>query len=61
MVIEGTSRVSTQEHFYMETQTALIVPSGECDEYHVYVGSQSLQGSQVRRASLIDAWKPPDF
>lgn len=38
-----------QEHFYMETQSMLVVPVGEETEFNVYVSSQWPTLTQVRR------------
>ncbi|XP_036401086.1 aldehyde oxidase 6 [Megalops cyprinoides] len=37
---EGEIRLGGQEHFYMETQTVLVVPSGEEREMKVYLATQ---------------------
>ncbi|CAJ1087678.1 aldehyde oxidase 6 isoform X2 [Xyrichtys novacula] len=37
---EGEIRLGGQEHFYMETQSMLVVPVGEETEFNVYVSSQ---------------------
>ncbi|XP_039998462.1 aldehyde oxidase 6 isoform X2 [Xiphias gladius] len=39
-VYEGEIRMGGQEHFYMETQSMLVVPVGEETEFNVYVSSQ---------------------
>lgn len=36
-----------QEHFYMETQSMLVVPKGEDREVDVYVSTQYPKGIQV--------------
>ncbi|XP_041821796.1 aldehyde oxidase 6 isoform X1 [Chelmon rostratus] len=37
---EGEIRIGGQEHFYMETQSMLVVPVGEEREFNVYVSTQ---------------------
>ncbi|XP_044044537.1 aldehyde oxidase 6 isoform X2 [Siniperca chuatsi] len=39
-VYEGEIRMGGQEHFYMETQSMLVVPVGEEMEFNVYVSTQ---------------------
>nr|DAA64405.1 TPA_inf: aldehyde oxidase beta [Tetraodon nigroviridis] len=39
-LFEGGIRTGGQEHFYMETQSVLVVPVGEEQEFQVYVSSQ---------------------
>ncbi|XP_029941631.1 aldehyde oxidase 1-like [Salarias fasciatus] len=39
-VYEGEIRMGGQEHFYMETQSMLVVPVGEEMEFNVYISSQ---------------------
>lgn len=36
----GEIQIGGQEHFYMETQSILVIPAGEEMEYKVYVSSQ---------------------
>lgn len=43
-----------QEHFYMETQSMLVVPVGEETEFNVYVSTQWPTLTQVHR----DTWTP---
>ncbi|KAE8278250.1 Aldehyde oxidase 1 [Larimichthys crocea] len=37
---EGEIRIGGQEHFYMETQSMLVVPVGEETEFNIYVSTQ---------------------
>ncbi|CAG5932291.1 unnamed protein product [Menidia menidia] len=37
---EGGIRIGGQEHFYMETQSMLVVPVGEETEFNVYISTQ---------------------
>ncbi|GAB1284986.1 Aldehyde oxidase 1 [Apodemus speciosus] len=39
-IIEGEIHIGGQEHFYMETQSMLVVPKGEDGEIDVYVSTQ---------------------
>ncbi|XP_047576640.1 aldehyde oxidase [Lutra lutra] len=39
-ILEGEIRMGGQEHFYMETQSMLVVPKGEDQEIDVYVSTQ---------------------
>eukprot|EP00057_Strongylocentrotus_purpuratus_P024304 XP_011678778.1 PREDICTED: xanthine dehydrogenase/oxidase [Strongylocentrotus purpuratus] len=40
-VIEGEMKIGGQEHFYMETQCACVVPKGEDGEFEVFCGTQN--------------------
>uniref|UniRef100_A0A4W6EU63 Aldehyde oxidase 1 n=1 Tax=Lates calcarifer TaxID=8187 RepID=A0A4W6EU63_LATCA len=53
-VYEGEMRMGGQEHFYMETQSMLVVPVGEETEFNVYVSTQWPTLTQVHR----DTWTP---
>nr|R4ZGN4.1 RecName: Full=Xanthine dehydrogenase; Short=XD; AltName: Full=Xanthine oxidoreductase; Short=Axorp; Short=XOR [Blastobotrys adeninivorans]CCV20080.1 xanthine oxidoreductase [Blastobotrys adeninivorans] len=44
---EGTSRIGSQEHFYLETQGSLVVPEPEDGEMKVYSSSQNPTETQV--------------
>lgn len=44
----GRIRTGGQEHFYMETQSVLVVPAGEETELNVYISSQDPTAVQVR-------------
>ena len=46
-VIEGEVRIANQDHYYMETQGCLVVPSGEADEIEAFLGTQHCAGAQV--------------
>lgn len=50
-VIDGEVRTGGQEHFYMETHSVRVVPSGEDGEFAVYVGDQHISAVQVNIAS----------
>lgn len=40
--------INGQKHFYMETQSVLVVPVGEETEYNVYASTQWPTSIQVR-------------
>ena len=45
-VIEGEVQAGGQLHFYMETQSVLVVPK-DGDEFEVYASTQNPAGTQV--------------
>ena len=45
--IEGTARMSGQEHFYLETQASLVVPGKEDNEFEIYASTQNPSETQV--------------
>ncbi|GAA5885066.1 hypothetical protein JCM6882_007215 [Rhodosporidiobolus microsporus] len=45
-VLEGTVRMGGQEHFYLETMTALAVPKLESGEMEVFASTQALTDTQ---------------
>ncbi|KAK1336525.1 hypothetical protein QTO34_002556 [Cnephaeus nilssonii] len=50
-IVEGEIHLGGQEHFYMETQSMLVVPKGEDQEIDIYVSTQYPKGIQdVKRA-----------
>ena len=51
-VIEGEYTTGFQEHFYMEPQSALVVPKGEHDEMELFVSTQGLMDVQVKTVVL---------
>uniref|UniRef100_A0A8C8VRY5 xanthine dehydrogenase n=1 Tax=Peromyscus maniculatus bairdii TaxID=230844 RepID=A0A8C8VRY5_PERMB len=46
-ILEGEIHIGGQEHFYMETQSMLVVPKGEDGEIDVYVSTQFPKYIQV--------------
>lgn len=50
-VSSGEIRMGGQEHFYMETQSMLVVPVGEETEFNVYVSTQWPTLTQVQTYS----------
>lgn len=53
-VYEGVMRMGGQEHFYMETQSMLVVPVGEETEFNVYVSTQWPTFTQEAVAETLD-------
>ena len=43
----GRVHIGGQEHFYMETQSVLVIPKGEDKEIDIYVSSQHPTFTQV--------------
>uniref|UniRef100_G3WW71 aldehyde oxidase n=1 Tax=Sarcophilus harrisii TaxID=9305 RepID=G3WW71_SARHA len=52
-IIEGEVHVGGQEHFYMETQTVLVIPKSEDKEMEIYVSSQDAASVQEKVASTL--------
>ncbi|CAL1597686.1 unnamed protein product [Knipowitschia caucasica] len=52
-IYEGGIRLGGQEHFYMETQSTLVVPLGEEQEFHLYVSTQWPTSTQVAVAETL--------
>lgn len=50
---EGGVRLGGQEHFYMETQSTLVVPLGEEKELHLYVSTQWPTATQEAVAATL--------
>jgi len=46
-VLEGVVKTNSQEHFYMETHRARVVPTGEDGEITVFSGEQHITTIQV--------------
>ncbi|XP_064080821.1 xanthine dehydrogenase/oxidase-like [Macrobrachium nipponense] len=53
-IIEGEMHVGGQEHFYLETNTCLVVPKVEDGEIEVFASSQYLTGLQTFIAKVLD-------
>ncbi|CAN6613268.1 xanthine dehydrogenase [Trichomonascus vanleenenianus] len=51
-VFEGTSRIGSQEHFYLETQGCICVPEPEDGEMKVYSSSQNPTETQLFAAQV---------
>ncbi|XP_043851338.1 aldehyde oxidase 3-like isoform X1 [Dromiciops gliroides] len=52
-IIEGEVHVGGQEHFYMETQSVLVIPKTEDKEMEIYVSSQDAAFVQEKVASTL--------
>ena len=52
-VIEGTSRVGGQDHFYLETQACIAIPKGEDGEMEILASTQGLTDNQKQAASAL--------
>uniref|UniRef100_A0A8D0L1Z4 Aldehyde oxidase n=1 Tax=Sphenodon punctatus TaxID=8508 RepID=A0A8D0L1Z4_SPHPU len=52
-ILEGEIHIGGQEHFYMETQSVLVVPKGEDKEMDVYVSTQHPAFIQEMVASCL--------
>ncbi|XP_049743720.1 aldehyde oxidase 3-like isoform X3 [Elephas maximus indicus] len=53
-IIEGEVHFGGQEHFYMETQSVLVVPKAEDKEMDIYVSSQDAALTQEMVAYALD-------
>ncbi|NP_001280175.1 aldehyde oxidase-like [Anolis carolinensis] len=53
-ILEGEIHIGGQEHFYMETQSVLVVPKGEDKEIDIYVSSQHPSFTQELVASVLN-------
>ncbi|XP_077369194.1 aldehyde oxidase 6 [Festucalex cinctus] len=47
LVHEGMIRIGGQEHFYMETQSMLVIPVGEQAEFKIFASSQAPTSVQI--------------
>ncbi|KAM9037159.1 aldehyde oxidase [Sarcophilus harrisii] len=52
-ILEGEIHIGGQEHFYMETQSMLVVPYGEDKEMDIYVSTQFPRLAQDIVASIL--------
>jgi len=53
-VIDGEVRIGSQEHFYMETHSVRVVPTGEDGKIDVYSGEQCTPKIQEQLASVLN-------
>ncbi|XP_061631491.1 aldehyde oxidase 6 isoform X1 [Phyllopteryx taeniolatus] len=53
LVHEGVIRIGGQEHFYMETQSMLVLPVGEQGEFKIHVSSQWPTSVQIAVAETL--------
>lgn len=52
-VLEGTTCMGGQEHFYLETNAALAIPHMEDGSMEVYISTQNLMENQVFTAQVL--------
>ncbi|PNP86475.1 hypothetical protein FNYG_00177 [Fusarium nygamai] len=52
-VLDGTTRMGGQEHFYLETNAALAIPHMEDGSMEVYISTQNLMENQVFTAQVL--------
>ncbi|XP_075175818.1 aldehyde oxidase 1-like, partial [Anomaloglossus baeobatrachus] len=53
-ILEGEIHIGGQEHFYMETNSVLVVPKGEDNEFDIYISTQDPTTAQLSVASILD-------
>jgi xanthine dehydrogenase/oxidase len=53
-ILEDTFYIGGQEHFYMETNSFMVIPSNDDKEIALYVGTQSPTAVQELTASVLD-------
>ncbi|ROT35210.1 xanthine dehydrogenase [Sodiomyces alkalinus F11] len=51
-IFSGTARIGGQEHFYLETQAALVVPKPEDGEMEIFSSTQNANETQVFAARM---------
>ena len=52
-IVEGSMRTGAQEHFYLETQATIAIPSGEDDEIIILASTQNPTATQTTVASVL--------
>jgi len=52
-IVEGSMRTGAQEHFYLETNASIAIPSGEDDEIEIWASTQNPTATQVTIASVL--------
>ncbi|KAM4627027.1 aldehyde oxidase 2-like isoform 1-T1 [Discoglossus pictus] len=52
-IVEGEIHIAGQEHFYMETNSMLVVPKGEENEMDIYVSTQDPTTAQLQVAKVL--------
>ena len=52
-VLEGEVHVGGQDHFYLETQTCLVVPKGEDGEMEIISATHGLNNIQIYAAAAL--------
>ncbi|XP_018426968.1 PREDICTED: aldehyde oxidase 1-like [Nanorana parkeri] len=53
-IIKGEIHIGGQEQFYMETNSVLVVPKGEDNEFDIYISSQDPTTAQLSVAAVLD-------
>ncbi|CAH1763525.1 16119_t:CDS:10 [Entrophospora sp. SA101] len=52
-VFEGETRIGGQEHFYLETNSSLVIPKSEDNEFEIHVSTQNPTETQLICASVL--------
>ena len=52
-IVEGTSRIGGQDHFYLETHACIVIPKGEDGEVEILASAQGLTAVQQQAASAL--------
>lgn len=53
-ILEGEVHIGGQEQFYLETNSVLVVPKGEDNEYDIYISTQDPTSAQLSVATILD-------
>ncbi|XP_073502611.1 aldehyde oxidase 1-like isoform X2 [Phyllobates terribilis] len=53
-ILEGEVHIGGQEQFYMETNSVLVVPKGEDNEFDIHISTQDPTTAQLSVASILD-------
>ncbi|XP_063789020.1 aldehyde oxidase 1-like isoform X2 [Pseudophryne corroboree] len=53
-ILEGEIHIGGQEQFYMETNSVLVVPKGEENEFDIYISTQDPTTAQLTVASVLN-------
>ena len=53
LIVEGSMRTGAQEHFYLETQATIAIPSGEDDEMKIIASTQNPTLTQLTVANVL--------
>ncbi|XP_069839454.1 aldehyde oxidase 1-like isoform X2 [Dendropsophus ebraccatus] len=53
-ILEGEVHIGGQEQFYMETNSVLVVPKGEDNEFDIFISTQDPATAQLSVASVLD-------
>uniref|UniRef100_A0A8C5QCP0 Aldehyde oxidase/xanthine dehydrogenase a/b hammerhead domain-containing protein n=1 Tax=Leptobrachium leishanense TaxID=445787 RepID=A0A8C5QCP0_9ANUR len=52
-ILEGEVHICGQEQFYMETNSLIVIPKGEENEFDIYVSTQAISTSQFAVAAVL--------